>query len=170
MLLQPAGVTKPTYPGNYDASWATLHREAKNSSDWAARREWTQTALTGWAAFMVGNDDAAVTSTDRVHGWGVASFTSYFPVFLPIIITSRKHTPANQVHKHACAMTYFSCGSAHIANSQAQKPFPPIKMWAAVSSSLGRTVIGTASWGDYHLPACLIPFQSFHSCSAIHDI
>lgn len=56
------------------AAAVELHREAKNSSDWAARREWTQTALTGWAAFMVRNDDAAVNSTA-----GVASFTAPHP-------------------------------------------------------------------------------------------
>lgn len=34
LLLQPAAVTKPKYPGNDEAGRAALHREVKNSPGW----------------------------------------------------------------------------------------------------------------------------------------
>lgn len=171
MLLQPAEVTKPSYPGSYDGSWATLHREAKNSSDWAAGREWTQTALTGWAAFMVRNDDSAVTSMACVHGWGVASFTAISPFSFQL--SSLAGTTHQQPEEHICMHTQrhtflWLCTHCKKAKTRSQ-----LQMWAAAPRSLRRTVTGIALQGDYHLlaswchsndlPAPVLPIMTFGS-------
>lgn len=177
MLLQPAGVTKPSYPGSYDGGWATLHREAKNSSDWAARREWTQTALTGWAAFMVRNDDAAVTSHGLCSWLRCCELCSYFPVFSPIIITGRQCTPAARMVHISCMHNgiYFLMALHTLQKARHRRPF--LRYWCRLPfpSSL-RTVIGIALWGDYHLlpswchakdlPAPVLPFMAFGSKSS----
>lgn len=63
VLPQPAAVTKPTYPGSYEAGRATSH-EVKNSPDWEeGGRVGTPAASTGREAFVLGNDDAAARLT-----------------------------------------------------------------------------------------------------------
>lgn len=60
-LPQPAAVTKPKYPGSYEAGRATSHK-VKNSPDWEdGGRVGTPAAPTGREAFVLGKDDAAAT-------------------------------------------------------------------------------------------------------------
>lgn len=54
VLPQPAAVTKPKYPGSYEAGRATSH-EVKNNPDWEeGGREGTPAAPTGRGAFVLG--------------------------------------------------------------------------------------------------------------------
>lgn len=173
MLLQPAGVTKPSYPGSYDGGWATLHREAKNSSDWAARREWTQTALTGWAAFMVRNDDAAVTSMACVHGWGVASFTAFsrFSLQLSSMPPNTHQQPERYTYMHVGHVwrifmwlcTHYKHPKTESLSSIIDVGFRSQQLKANCNRN---SVVGRLSPAGF-----LMPVQwSACSCSVIHDI
>lgn len=156
VLLQPAEVTKPSYPGSYSGGWATLHREAKNSSDWPARREWSQTALTGWAAFMVRNDDAAVSSVACGHIWSVASFTvislfsfqsssaagsscerSYTPVDLHMLQTHMHRRPFPFVTDVGCHSQQLkeNCSRNSAVERLSPADFLVIFQWSACSYS-----------------------------------
>lgn len=94
---------------------------------------------------------------------------SYFPIFFPIIITGRHHTPtARGAHMHAYTKAHFLVTLHTLQKSQNQKPATDV---GRCSSQLKENCNRNSVAGRLSPAGFLMPFQwSACSCSANHDI